>query len=119
LAQELVIVSSVFFLIFLLNTFGGVPPVGPGLIYAVMGEVLAVAAFVLSWRQKSVLVSSMLLIGGTILAVNAIIATRYFAILVFPGPITGVILGLAIVGLGIAKSLSTARRIRTERTTLR
>ena len=119
LAQGLAIVSSVFFYIFVINTFGGVPPVGPGLIFPVLGEVLAIAAFILSWRKKSVLVSSMLLIGGTILAVNAMIATRFFAILVFPGPITGVILGLSIVGLGIAKSISTAREIRAESATTR
>jgi hypothetical protein len=101
--------------IFLINTFGGVSPVGPGLIFPVMGEALAVAAFALSWHQKSVLVSSMLLVGGSILAINAIFATRFFAILVFPGPITAVLLGLAIVGLGIAKSISTLRKIRNER----
>jgi hypothetical protein len=119
LAQGLAIVSTGLFFIFLINTFGGVPPVGPGLIFPVLGEILGAATFILSWRQKSVLISSMLLVGGTILAVNAMIATRFFAILVFPGPITGVILGVSIVGLGIAKSIGTARKLRAERVTTR
>jgi hypothetical protein len=118
LAQGLAIAATISFLIFLINTFGGLlPPTGRGLIFPVTGELLAAAAFGVSWGQKSVLISVLLLIGGTILAVNAIIATRNFSIIVFPGPITGVILGLIIVGLGIAKSISTAIKMRTAGTT--
>jgi hypothetical protein len=80
---------------------------------------LAAAAFAVSWGQKSVLISALLLISGTLVTVNAIIATRNVSILVFPGPIIGVILGLVLLALGIAKSLSTATKIRTEATTSR
>jgi hypothetical protein len=103
----------------LINTFAGLPPTPVRLLFAVTGVLLAAAAFGVSWGQKSVLISALLLISGTLVTVNAIIATRNFSILVFPGPLIGVILGLVLLALGIAKSLSTATKIRTEATTSR
>ena len=116
LAQGLAIAATIAILI---NTFGGLPPTPLRLLFAVTGVLLAAAAFGVSWGQKSVLISALLLISGTFVTVNAIIATRSFSILVFPGPIIGVILGLILLALGIAKSLSTATKIRTEATTSR
>ena len=116
LAQGLAIVATIAILI---NTFGGLPPTPVRLLFAVTGVVLAAAAFGVSWGQKSVLISALLLISGTMVTVNAIMATRSFSILIFPGPIIGVILGLVLLALGIAKSLSTATKIRTESTTSR
>jgi hypothetical protein len=116
LAQGLAIAATIAILI---NTFGGLPPTPVRLLFAVTGVLLAAAAFGVSWGQKSVLISALLLISGTLVTVNAIIATRNFSILVFPGPIIGVILGLVLLALGIAKSLSTATKIRTEATTSR
>ena len=116
LAQGLAIVATIAILI---NTFGGLPPTPLRLLFAVTGVLLAAAAFGVSWGQKSVLISALLLISGTLVTVNAIIATRNFSILVFPGPLIGVILGLVLLALGIAKSLSTATKIRTEATTSR
>ena len=116
LAQGLAIAATIAILI---NTFGGLPPTPVRLLFAVTGVLLAAAAFGVSWGQKSVLISALLLISGTLVTVNAIIATRNFSILVFPGPIIGVILGLVLLALGIAKSLSTATKIRTETTTSR
>jgi hypothetical protein len=111
LAQGLAIAATIAILI---NTFGGLPPTPVRLLFAVTGVLLAAAAFGMSWGQKSVLISALLLISGTLVTMNAIIATRNFSILVFPGPIIGVILGLVLLVLGIAKSLSTATKIRTE-----
>jgi hypothetical protein len=116
LAQGLAIAATIAILI---NTFGGLQPTPVRLLFAVTGVLLAAAAFGVSWGQKSVLISALLLISGTLVTVNAIIATRNFSILVFPGPIIGVILGLVLLALGIAKSLSTATKIRTEATTSR
>jgi hypothetical protein len=116
LAQGLAIAATIAILI---NTFGGLPPTPVRLLFAVTGVLLAAAAFGVSWGQKSVLISALILISGTLVTVNAIIATRNFSILVFPGPIIGVILGLILLALGIAKSLSTATKIRTEATTSR
>jgi hypothetical protein len=116
LAQGLAIAATIAILI---NAFGGLPPTPLRLIFAVTGVLLAAAAFGVSWGQKSALISALLLISGTLVTVNAIIATRSFSILVFPGPIIGVILGLILLALGIAKSISTAMKIRTEATTSR
>jgi hypothetical protein len=117
LAQGLAIAATIAILI---NTFGGLPPTPFRLLFAVTGVLFAAAAFGVSWGQKSVLISALLLISGTLVTVNAIIAARsFFSILVFPGPIIGVILGLVLLALGIAKSMSTATKIRTEATTSR
>ena len=116
LAQGLAIAATIAILI---NTFGGLPPTPLRLLFAVTGVLLAAAAFGVSWGQKSVIISALLLISGSLVTVNAIIATRSFYILVFPGPLIGVILGLLLLALGIAKSLSTATKIRTEATTSR
>jgi hypothetical protein len=69
---------------------------------------LAAGAFALSRRHRSYPVAGLLTLSGIILMTPAIIATGYFAIIVFPGPILGVIFGLVILGLGIAKSTRTA-----------
>lgn len=70
--------------------------------------VLATTAFVVSLGQRSFLVAGLLAASGVIFMIPAIMATGYFAVIVFPGPIIGVILGLGIFGLGIAKSVRTA-----------
>src|SRR5215216_4482895 len=85
------------------NTVGGVvlrtglvPVLGIGAIP------LAIAAVVVSWKQRSFLVAS-----GIIGMIPGLIATGYFAVIVFPGPIYGVIYGLGIFGLGVAKGIRT------------
>jgi hypothetical protein len=70
---------------------------------------LATGAFVVSWKQKSFLVAGLLAASGVMLMVSALIATRYLAVIVFPGPILGVAFGLAIFGLGVAKGIRTAK----------
>jgi hypothetical protein len=69
---------------------------------------LSVAALVVSWKQRSFVVAGLLAASGIILMIPAIIATGYFAVIVFPGPILGVIFGLVIFGLGVAKGIRTA-----------
>jgi hypothetical protein len=70
---------------------------------------LSVAALVVSWNQRSFVVAGLLAASGIILMIPAIIATGYFAVIVFPGPILGVIFGLVIFGLGVTKGVRTAR----------
>lgn len=41
--------------------------------------------------------------------VASVIATEYFAVIMVPGPILGVIFGLGILGLGLAKGIRTAK----------
>jgi hypothetical protein len=70
---------------------------------------LAAAAFVVSWNQRSYLVAGLLAASGIILVIPPLIATGYLAVIVFPGPILGVIFGLIIFGLGVAKGIRTTR----------
>jgi hypothetical protein len=70
---------------------------------------LSVAALVVSWKQRSFVVAGLLAASGIILMIPAIIATGYFAVIVFPAPILGVIFGLVIFGLSVAKGIRTAR----------
>ncbi|HEY1247511.1 MAG TPA: hypothetical protein VGE97_00855 [Nitrososphaera sp.] len=62
---------------------------------------LAVAAFALSWKQRSYLVAGLLTVSGIIGMVPGFIATGSLTVIVFPGPIYG----LGIVGLGVAKGI--------------
>jgi hypothetical protein len=71
----------------------------------------AVAAFVLSWKQRSFLVAGLLAASGIIGMIPGLIATGSLAVIVFPGPIFGVIYGLGLFGLGAAKGIGTARAI--------
>jgi hypothetical protein len=68
---------------------------------------LATAAFVISWKQRSFLVAGLLAVSGVLLMIPSLIATGYLAIIVLPGPILGVVIGLGIFGLGVAKGLRT------------
>jgi hypothetical protein len=70
---------------------------------------LAVAALVVSWNQRSFLVAGLLAASGIIGMIPGLIVTGYLAVIVFPGPIYGVIYGLGIFGLGAAKGIRTTR----------
>jgi hypothetical protein len=97
----------------LTNTVGGVAVLQAGLAtpLVISAVVLGVAAFVVSLRQRSYLVAALLVAVGIIGMIPPIIATGYFAVIVFPGPIIGVFFGLAILGLGVAKGIGTARAV--------
>jgi hypothetical protein len=71
--------------------------------------VLAAAAFVVSWKQKSYLVAGLLAASGVTGIIAGVINTQYFAVIMFPGPILGVIIGLGILGVGVAKGIITVR----------
>jgi hypothetical protein len=70
---------------------------------------LAVAALVVSWNQRSFLVAGLLAASGIIGMIPGLLATGYLAVIVFPGPVYGVIYGLGIFGLGVAKGIKTTR----------
>jgi hypothetical protein len=84
---------------------GLVPVIGIGAIP------LAVAALMVSWNQRSFLVAGLLAASGIIGMIPGLIATGYLAVIVFPGPIYGVIYGLGILGLGAAKGIRTTRAV--------
>jgi hypothetical protein len=83
---------------------GLVPELGIGAIP------LAIAALVVSWNQRSYLVAGLLAASGIIGMIPGLIATGYLSVIVFPGPIYGVIYGLGIFGLGAAKGIRTAAK---------
>jgi hypothetical protein len=90
---------------------GLVPGAGPAWFVPVVpisAIILATGAFVVSWKQRSFLVAGLLAASGIIFMISALVATGFFAVIVFPGPILGVIIGLGIFGLGVAKSIGTA-----------
>jgi hypothetical protein len=69
---------------------------------------LAAAAFVVSWKQRSLLVAGLLAASGIILMILPLAALANTAVIVFPGPILGVIFALVIFGLGVAKGIRSA-----------
>jgi hypothetical protein len=80
------------------------------------GIVLAAAALVVSWKQRSFLVAGLLAASGLTGIIAGVINTGYFAVIVFPGPILGVIIGLGILGLGVAKGIETLQAGRSKAT---
>jgi hypothetical protein len=69
---------------------------------------LAAAAFIVSWKQRSLLVAGLLAASGIILMILPLATLASTAVIVFPGPILGVIFGLVIFGLGLAKGIRSA-----------
>jgi hypothetical protein len=72
---------------------------------------LATAAYVVSRKQRSFLVAGLLAVSGVLLMIPSLIATGYLAVIALPGPILGVIIGLGILGLGVAKGIRTIRSV--------
>jgi hypothetical protein len=72
----------------------------------VMGAIaLTAAAFVISWKQRSFVVAGLLAASGVILMILPLANMNF----VIPGPIIGVVVGLGILGLGVAMGIRTAR----------
>ena len=83
-------------------------PAGGLAVNIVAGAItFAIAAFVISWKQRSYLVAGLLAASGIILMILPL-ANLNFGI---PGPIIGVIVGLMILGLGVAKGIRTATAV--------
>lgn len=119
LAQVLAIASIAIFLLYYIDetakgggTAGGFLPIASpmirGLLFQLSPLVLAAAAFGLSWNRPSVLVSAFLVAAGALMVIDGITTgTRYFTILVLPGPVIGFAYGVAILALGAVKSEKT------------
>jgi hypothetical protein len=75
--------------------------------------VLATAAFIISWKRRSFPIAGLLATTGVVGMIPGLIALANvnFVDIVFPGPISGVIYGLGILGLGVAKGIRTARAV--------
>jgi hypothetical protein len=83
------------------------PAGGLAVIVVTSAIALAAAAFVVSWKQRSFLVAGLLAASGIILMILPLTYMNF----VIPGPIIGVIVGLVILGLGVAKGIRTARAV--------
>jgi hypothetical protein len=75
--------------------------------------VMATAAFVLSGRQGmpgwgSFLVAGLLAASGVVGLVYGLVATEFLTAAAFPGPVFGVIVGLPLLALGVAKGVAIA-----------
>jgi hypothetical protein len=71
--------------------------------------VMATTAYVLSREEPSFLVAGLLAASGMVGLVYGLVATEFLAAATFPGPIFGVIIGLPVLGLGVANGVETAR----------
>ena len=70
---------------------------------------LAMGAYVLSRNGGTVLVAGLLAASGAVGLVYGLIATEFLAAATFPGPVFGVIIGLPVLGLGVAEGVEAAR----------
>jgi hypothetical protein len=71
--------------------------------------VTATAAFASSREQGSFLVAGLLAASGIVGLVYGLVTTEFLAAAAFPGPVFGVIIGLPVLALGVAKGVETAR----------
>ncbi|HEX2557858.1 MAG TPA: hypothetical protein VHK86_06010 [Nitrososphaera sp.] len=95
------------------NLVGGIAVLGLGVGTAlnISSIALSAAAFAVSWKQRSFLVAGLLAAAGAIYMIPSLVALTSinFAVIVFPGPILGVIFGLMILGFGLTKGIRTAK----------
>lgn len=81
------------------------PAGGLAAVVIVSAIALATTTFVVSWKQRSYLVAGSLAASGVLLMILPLANMNFM----FPGPIIGVVVGLAILGLGVAKGIRAAR----------
>ena len=105
------VLAGVTFALVLTNTLASVQILvaGLGAVFGISAIALSVAAFVLSLKKRSYVVAGLLAAGGIIYMIAAVTALGDFSVIVVLGPILGVLFGLLIFGLGVAKGVRTAR----------
>jgi hypothetical protein len=59
-------------------------------------------------------VAGLLAASGVTGVIAGMMNTGFFAVIVFPGPILGAIIGVVIVGLGVAKGIETVQAGRSK-----
>jgi hypothetical protein len=70
---------------------------------------LSVAAFIVSWRQRSYLVMGLLITAGIIYTIHLSPFLGDHSTIAFPGPVVGLFFGHVILGLGVAKGIGSAK----------
>jgi hypothetical protein len=116
--RALLIVSLILIVVYLVGD-----PVVPSredraFYFAAPAIVISIVAFGISFREKSVFVSILLVINGIILVVDGIIVNYNYLIAGYlPSQASGFILSLVVLGIGIVKSIMTFRKTQTTKIT--
>ena len=123
LAKALAIAAIILFLIsgvdVVTNAAGGqllgLSTMARGMIFGFGAVALATAVFFVSMRQGSILISILLIVTGTLMAmaIAGVVSTRGLTLIAFPGPIIFLFFGFWIIALGIVKSIITRRNTST------
>ena len=116
--RALLIVSLILIVVYLVGD-----PVVPSredraFYFAAPAIVMSIIAFGISFKEKSIFLSVLLVINGIILVVDGIIVNYNYLIAGYlPSQASGFILSLVVLGIGIVKSIMTFRKTQTTRTT--
>lgn len=78
-----------------------------GIVFGLTTIAFSTTAFFISLKNKSVLVSALLVASGIVITLHGVTETRNLTIIYFPGPILGFLFGLWVIALGIVKSVRT------------
>ena len=78
-----------------------------GMIFGFGAVALATAAFFVSVKRGSILVSILLIVTGTLMVIAGVVSTRGLTLIWFPGPIIFLFLGFWIIALGIVNNVRT------------
>lgn len=78
-----------------------------GMIFGFGAVAVATAAFFVSMNRGSILVSILLIVTGTLMAIAGMVSTRGLTLIWFPGPIIFLFLGFWLIALGIVKNVRT------------
>jgi len=104
-----IVLASATLVVCIVNAIGNIAilfKLGPTPVLSIAGIALAAATFALSWNVRSFLIPSLLALSGIIFMVPGLAAMGFsFDVIVFPGPILGVVFGLVIFGLAITRIL--------------
>ncbi len=82
-----------------------------GIVFGLSTISFSTAAFFISLRQRSLVISALLVASGIVITIHGVIETRNLTVIYLPGPILGVIFGLWVLALGIAKSMKSGKGI--------
>jgi hypothetical protein len=116
LAKALAIAALILFLISGVDVATNAPGGGDllplssmvrGMIFGFGAVALATAAFFVSVKRESSLVSILLIVTGTLMVIAGVVSTRSLTLIWFPGPIIFLFLGFWIIALGIVKNVRT------------
>ena len=115
LAKALAVAALILFLIsgidVAVNAAGGdllpLSSMVRGMIFGFGAVAVATAAFFVSMNRGSILVSILLIVTGTLMAIAGMVSTRGLTLIWFPGPIIFLFLGFWLIALGIVKNVRT------------